>query len=520
MSQDLSPQQMQAIAKHMSEMGRNGDSQLIPVMPEEIEFLEKIGGAGTVNPQTGLKEFNTTQDKINAALKESGGQWTSEINDLAKQRDADKGQVYNSSTKTYTSTSSGNSNSSSNNSSSNSSNNDTGSNTIRQSFANLLTPGDGMVYENGVLVNSSGQRINNNTSWQDAANLSTPNDGKQYVNGQLVNDDNQPVNGNHENIFSTALNVVGLVANPAAFIASKVIGGVANSFMDGISNPSGAGQSSNTPYVHPTNNDDDNRRSSSASDTSTTTEADTTSDSDTDTTASEATELSTEFGYSTTSNFSPRLNGTSLIEYDYTDGTGQKVGTYNGNEKPFHITTSAENSRAYAMTEQGSNMIEQLVSQLPRDIMEQLQGNISMFTTADNKVALVAGDQQTGLVEATYDATKEGYTNAMNDVGAMLEYARVENDTNIDAGYMGRVSSYQKYKGYETPGLQIEKSRLMIELQNYDQGSPQYNSAMASLASLDREIQRRTRDGNEVTTAYSVDGVTEQISQSIRDQVA
>ena len=152
--------------------------------------------------------------------------------------------------------------------------------------------------------------------------------------------------------------------------------------------------------------------------------------------------------------------------------------------------------------------------------MEQLQGNISMFTTADNKVALVAGDQQTGLVEATYDATKEGYTNAMNDVGAMLEYARVENDTNIDAGYMGRVSSYQKYKGYETPGLQIEKSRLMIELQNYDQGSPQYNSAMASLASLDREIQRRTRDGNEVTTAYSVDGVTEQISQSIRDQVA
>jgi hypothetical protein len=172
------------------------------------------------------------------------------------------------------------------------------------------------------------------------------------------------------------------------------------------------------------------------------------------------------------------------------------------------------------MTEQGSNMIEQLVSQLPRDIMEQLQGNVSMFTTADNKVALVAGDQQTGLVEATYDATKDGYTNAMNDVGAMLEYARVENDTNIDAGYMGRVSSYQKYKGYETPGLQIERSRLMVELQNYDQGSPQYNSAMASLASLDREIQRRTRDGNEVTTAYSVDGVTEQISQSIRDQVA
>jgi len=504
---------MQAIAKHMSEMGRNGDSQLIHVMPEEVKFLEKIGGAGTVNPQTGLKEFNTTQDKINSALKESGGEWTSEINDLAKERDADKGQVYNSSTKTYTSTS--NNNSSSNNSSSD---NSSGTNTIRQSIANTFTPNDGMKYVNGVLVNENGSRVNSNTSYQDAANLSTPNDGKQYVNGQLVNDDNQPVNGNHENIFSTALNVVGLIASPAAFITSKIIGNVKNSLMDGSSNLSGATQSSNNPYVHSTNNDDDNRRSSSAS--TATAETDTSSNSDTDTTASEATELSTEFGYSTTSNFSSRLNGTSLIEYDYTDGTGQKVGTYNGNEKPFHITTSAENARAYAMTEQGSNMIEQLVSQLPRDVMEQLQGNVSMFTTADNKVALVAGDQQTGLVEATYDATKDGYTNAMNDVGAMLEYARVENDTNIDAGYMGRVSSYQRYKGYETPGLQIERSRLMIELQDYDEGSPQYNSAMTALASLDREIQRRTRDGSEVTTAYSVDGVTEQISQSIRDEVA
>jgi hypothetical protein len=504
---------MQAIAKHMSEMGRKGDSQLIHVMPEEIEFLEKIGGAGTVNPQTGLKEFNTTQDKINSALKESGGEWTKEVNDLAKQRDAEKGQTYNSSTKTYTSTSS------SNNSSSNSSNNDSGSNTIRQSFANLLTPGDGMVYENGVLVNSGGQRINNNTSWQDAANLSTPNDGKQYVNGQLVNDDNQPVNGNHENVFSTALNVIGMVANPAAFITSKIIGNVANSVMDSFNSDSG-GSSSSTPrsvYTHPTDNDDDNRGSSS---TSTVSEVGDGATDATDTTASEAAEISGDFGYSTVSNFSSRLNGSSLIEYDYTDGTGQKVGTYNGNEKPFHITTSAENSRAYAMTEQGSNMIEQLISQLPRDIMDKLQGNVSMFTTADNKVALVAGDQQTGLVEATYDANKDGYTNAMNDVGAMLEYARVENDTTIDAGYMGRVASYQKYKGYETPGLQIEKSRLMIELQNYDQGSPQYNSAMASLASLDRELQRRTRDGQEVTTAYSIDGVTEQISQSIRDQVA
>ncbi len=46
----------------------------------------------------------TTQQKLNKALKDSGGKWTKEVNDLAKQRDAEKGQVYNTKTKTYSST--------------------------------------------------------------------------------------------------------------------------------------------------------------------------------------------------------------------------------------------------------------------------------------------------------------------------------------------------------------------------------------------------------------------------------
>jgi len=46
----------------------------------------------------------TTQQKLNKALKDSGGKWTKEVNDLAKQRDAEKGQVFDSKTKTYSST--------------------------------------------------------------------------------------------------------------------------------------------------------------------------------------------------------------------------------------------------------------------------------------------------------------------------------------------------------------------------------------------------------------------------------
>ena len=59
----------------------------------------------------------TTQEKLNQALEASGGEWTSEVNDLAKQRDAEKGQVWDASSQTYssTNTNSGDKNSSSSN---------------------------------------------------------------------------------------------------------------------------------------------------------------------------------------------------------------------------------------------------------------------------------------------------------------------------------------------------------------------------------------------------------------------
>ena len=57
--------------------------------------------------------MSTTQQKLNKALKDSGGKWTKEVNDLAKQRDREKGQVFDSKTKTYSSTGGSKSNDSS-----------------------------------------------------------------------------------------------------------------------------------------------------------------------------------------------------------------------------------------------------------------------------------------------------------------------------------------------------------------------------------------------------------------------
>ena len=55
-------------AKEMAEMlrrmGRNGDTMLAHITPEEAELLADLGGAGTSNPDTGLPEFYSDYDNF------------------------------------------------------------------------------------------------------------------------------------------------------------------------------------------------------------------------------------------------------------------------------------------------------------------------------------------------------------------------------------------------------------------------------------------------------------------------
>jgi hypothetical protein len=44
-------------AKQLAAQGRGGDTMLAHINPREAEVLRRMGGAGTVNPNTGLKEF-------------------------------------------------------------------------------------------------------------------------------------------------------------------------------------------------------------------------------------------------------------------------------------------------------------------------------------------------------------------------------------------------------------------------------------------------------------------------------
>lgn len=48
---------LKSIAKMLSKKGRGGDTMLAHITPKEAKILKEAGGAGTVNPDTGLLEF-------------------------------------------------------------------------------------------------------------------------------------------------------------------------------------------------------------------------------------------------------------------------------------------------------------------------------------------------------------------------------------------------------------------------------------------------------------------------------
>lgn len=44
-------------ARYLASQGRGGDTELAHVNPREAEMLRRMGGSGTVNPNTGLREY-------------------------------------------------------------------------------------------------------------------------------------------------------------------------------------------------------------------------------------------------------------------------------------------------------------------------------------------------------------------------------------------------------------------------------------------------------------------------------
>ena len=56
-SQGMAHGGLVSAARRLAAAGRGGDTELVHVNSKEKEMLERMGGSGTVNPNTGLKEY-------------------------------------------------------------------------------------------------------------------------------------------------------------------------------------------------------------------------------------------------------------------------------------------------------------------------------------------------------------------------------------------------------------------------------------------------------------------------------
>jgi hypothetical protein len=64
---------LKPVAKFLAAQGRNGDTMLAHINPQEAALLKRMGGSGTINPVTGLREYGIGSKLKKAASKAWGG---------------------------------------------------------------------------------------------------------------------------------------------------------------------------------------------------------------------------------------------------------------------------------------------------------------------------------------------------------------------------------------------------------------------------------------------------------------
>ena len=60
---------LKPLAKELQSFGRNGDTMLAHITPQEARMLKRMGGSGTINPVTGLPEFFNPVKSVGKAFK-------------------------------------------------------------------------------------------------------------------------------------------------------------------------------------------------------------------------------------------------------------------------------------------------------------------------------------------------------------------------------------------------------------------------------------------------------------------
>lgn len=77
---------LKPIAKELQGYGRNGDTMLAHITPQEARMLQRMGGSGTINPVTGLREYfiGKVVKSIGNAVKSAGKAVVGAVKGIAK----------------------------------------------------------------------------------------------------------------------------------------------------------------------------------------------------------------------------------------------------------------------------------------------------------------------------------------------------------------------------------------------------------------------------------------------------
>ena len=514
---------MKQYAQHLSNKGRYGDSELVHVTPDELSLLKNIG-AGTINPDTGLYEFYHTSGH-------AGNEVTFDQK-FADERDKQgAGGTFEFEGSSYST------NYAEEASSSVPSQNqgrgvltEAERNVNREnSILGLDRDGDGSMWtstdELGMTTNWLGQEMNIVAGVNDgyfSGSLDVDGDGSMWTSTTFSNQGSSPASKEgstkqnnstwgerfNDNLFGRnasplggIVNVVGLLAAPLPTLAlaglrSTIDTNNDGSMLDNITSSLGQPltpeqQKRHDEFVRNLNNNDDDDRN----------------------TYSEVQEVVQEATAETAetdlSKLKFTINGDGdlpFLDYNYTED-GESISTsYDGSHKPFRLNWGDSfQSDAYVKSEQARNSLMQMIATLPRNLQDELKGDISVRMDSNNNINLYVGDQNDGYVEATYAGDKEGYKEMIGALSQIVEYTNQTSDTNFNSGYLARLNSFRAYEDYDTGLLQTELTNLRREL------------SMAEIEALRPAIQRkiakvetelRRRNGEALTMADSINGLS------------
>lgn len=510
---------MHKMAAALSEMGRFGDTQLVHVNAAEIELLNKVG-SGTVNPHTGLREYFFGYTSIGDMFDGGGPGKSGDTygNDAAQSAAADKdndGHISAAEAAAAGGLKGGWDGDS-----------DKGSFFSDYSDIGDMFDGGGPQHSGDTYGNSLSASLAADTnrdgriSAQEAAAVGGLKGGwdGDTDKGSFFSD-------NIDTPMEKALNAIAFVSNPVGYAVVRGVQSLATNMLDrnadgqvtwGDFKSSGNTSSGAQSNVLSGGGDDERGDQDQPTTITETTDGISTTGGSTDDTgaANEDGTYSSVAGNFAYNSFSSSRPGREYLEYGYVDEYGRPSGTYNRNTKPFHISLSQQDANSYAFSEQTSAAIEQMISELPADMQRQLNGNLTAHLTPDGTIALVAGNKDTGYVEATYEASDEGYQNVLNDIRAMTAYMGETGDATVDGGFVGRMTSYANYHAYTTPDLYGLLATIQAEIAMYAEGTPQHSGAAGEIAALQREISRRTQSGDQSSVSYSVAGVTSSIAKN------